>query len=145
AASQRLQLYSLFDRLARWIAPRSTQSRNPEYRGVPFARLARLSTLLHYSSNVLSSVAKNARHPDQFIQEFVESPHITLIEQIPIFVENILHFIKIHVPKDCYQAKLAHDWQEALKHTLYVKRTRRDTANPHGFVIVLLEDSCQGR
>ena len=62
-----------------------------------------------------------------------------------MFVEKILHVFKIHVPKDCYQAKLAHDWQEALDHTRSVKRTRRDTANPHGFVIVLLEDSCQGR
>jgi len=61
-----------------------------------------------------------------------------------MFVEKILHVFKIHVPKDCYQAKLAHDWQEALDHTRSVKRTRRDTANPHGFVIVLLEIHVKG-
>ena len=40
--------------------------------------------------NVLSSVAKDARHPDQFIQEFVEALHVTLIEQIPLLIEKLL-------------------------------------------------------
>src|SRR5438067_5786990 len=49
--------------------------------------------------NVLSSVAKNSRHPDQFIQKFVETSHITLIEQISLLIEKILHVSKIHVPR----------------------------------------------
>src|SRR5207249_9907722 len=81
--------------------------------------------------NVFSSVAKNACHPDQFIQEFVEAPHITLIEPISLLIEKILHVSKIHVPKDCYQAKLAHDRQQTLNHTRAAKQTRRDSAHPH--------------
>src|SRR5438094_5316845 len=88
--------------------------------------------------NVLSSVAKNPRHPDQFIQEFVEAPHITLIEQISLLIEKILHLSKIHVPKDCYQAKLAHDRQQTLNHTRADKQTYRDSSDPHGFCNVLL-------
>src|SRR5438045_9553513 len=74
--------------------------------------------------NVLSSIAKNTRHPDQFIQEFVEAPHITLIEQISLIIEKILHVSKIHVPKDCYHAKLAHDRQQTFDHTRAAKQTR---------------------
>src|SRR5439155_17102854 len=89
--------------------------------------------------NILSSVAKNAGHPDQFIQEFVDAPHITLIEQIPLLIEKILHVSKIHVPKNCYQAELAHDRQQTLDRACPAKQTRRDTADAHGFVNVLLE------
>jgi len=40
----------------------------------------------------------------KLIQEFIEASDITLIEQISLVIEKILHVSKIHVPKDCYQA-----------------------------------------
>src|SRR5256885_16038426 len=79
--------------------------------------------------NVLSSVAKNACHPDQFIQEFVEAPHIILIEQISLVIEKILHVSKINVPKDRYKANLPHNRTKTLNRTRPAKQTGGNAAN----------------
>src|SRR5256885_6315103 len=89
--------------------------------------------------NVFSPVAKDARHPDQFVQEFVEASHITFIEQISPLIEKLFHVPEIHVPKNCYQAQLAHDRQQRLDHSRTAKRSRRDTANADCLVNVLLQ------
>src|SRR5882757_6229709 len=89
--------------------------------------------------DVFSSVAKNASHPDQFVQEFVEASHITLIEQISPFIEKLFHVPEIHVPKNCYQAQLAHDRQQPLDYSRTAKWSRRDTANADCLVNVLLQ------
>src|SRR5215212_10253570 len=89
--------------------------------------------------NAFSSVAKNTRHPDQFIQESVEASHITLIEQISPLIEQLLHVSKIHVRKDCHQAELAHDWNQGLDRARTAKRTGRDATDPDGLVNVLLQ------
>src|SRR5206468_11346393 len=89
--------------------------------------------------NILPSVAKNARHPDQFIQEFVEAPNITLIDQISLLIEEFLHVSEIHVPKNCHQAELTHHRQQTLDRTRTAKQSRRNTTDPDSLVNVLLE------
>src|SRR5437868_3457950 len=84
-------------------------------------------------------MSKSARHPDQFIQEFIEAPDITLIEQISLLIEEFLNVPKVHAPKNYHQAELTHHRQQALDRTRTARQSGRNITDPDSVVKVLLE------
>src|SRR5436309_16072774 len=52
--------------------------------------------------NVLATMAKNARHPDQLIKKLVHSSDITLIEQSSPLIEKRPNFSEIDVFENCH-------------------------------------------
>src|ERR1043166_5257360 len=64
--------------------------------------------------DIFAPMPKDARHPDQLVQERIDAAHEILVQQLAPLVEHRSDFSKVHIFKNRHQTKLTHDWQKSF-------------------------------
>src|ERR1043166_514469 len=103
------------------------------------------SHAMHFSCGLtawqmFAAESKSTRHPDEFVQEFVEATVVSEISDLAgRRIEKFSSVAEIDVRKNSDHPELAYDRQKILDHARAAERTRGHAANTGGLVNVFLE------
>src|SRR2546427_11734051 len=84
--------------------------------------------------NVLTSIAEDFCHPDEFVQELIRPAYISLVEELSSLVENLFHRAKIDVPKYTNQSQFAKNRLKLLDNSRASQRAGGDAHDPFSLV-----------
>src|SRR5262249_38043117 len=88
---------------------------------------------------MFAAVAERRRHPEQLVQELLDSRLEGCVDEPASVVETGLNRGEVHVPEDRDETELAHDRDQVLNHARSPEDTGGDTNQPSGLVDVLLQ------
>ncbi len=86
-----------------------------------------------------AAVSQNARHPNQFLQEFIDTANVIFIKQLAAFVEQLSHAAEIHVFKNRDETKFTHHRQQIFNHARAAEWPRRNAADSDRLVNVFFQ------
>src|ERR1043166_1939438 len=85
------------------------------------------------------TVAKDLRHPNQLVEKSVDTAVEVFFEQLPALIKETANLSEIHVFKNGYKAKLAHDRHQTFDHPRTAKLSGGHAANSNRFVDIFLQ------
>ncbi len=89
--------------------------------------------------NVLTSIAENFCHPDEFVQELIRPAYISLVEELSSQVESLFDRAEIDVPKYRNQSQFAKNRLKVLDHSRASERAGGNADDPCSLVNVFLQ------
>src|SRR5437867_12862811 len=95
--------------------------------------------------NVLTSIAENFCHPDEFVQELIRPAYISLVEELSSLVENLFDRAKIDVPTYRNQSQFEKNRLKVLDHSRASERAGGYADHPCSLVNAVHQATVEDR